>query len=114
MWANVENYTGEGSVSAFDDGNVFHSRTETRCRHIVVGADVMLVLAVVVLVTRMRRLMEKRASASALLTHMATTPATPRQRLTATRGDSRPADAHGDRGGANDAQIDDTRALVHC
>ena len=46
MWANVENYTGEGSVSAFDDGNVFHSRTETRCRHIVVGADVMLVLAV--------------------------------------------------------------------
>ena len=46
MWANVENYTGEGSVSAFDDGNVFHSRTETRCRHIVVGAVVVLVLAV--------------------------------------------------------------------
>ena len=46
MWANVENYTGEGSVSAFDDGNVFHSRTETRCRHIVVGAVVVLVLAI--------------------------------------------------------------------
>lgn len=44
MWPNVENDAGEGSVSAFDDGNVLHSRPEARRRHVAVGA-VVVVLA---------------------------------------------------------------------